>query len=198
LVQHNFDPSAELSESQYSQHASTKGVVFLAANWSRRWSCGEFENAELRSIGFDLLPERYGNDKQPPDFVVNGSADRPGFINFAFLLEPGEYAISYSKVKVAKSISEVGYFTATRSVLLGSDTPQGGTFEVAAGEVVYIGHFGLDCSYPPMMWRYYSENIGSFQKYVDSYKPHYPYLDLSNVQYRLFKTKMFGHDFTLH
>lgn len=197
LVQHDYKTSEALSESQYAQHGSTKGVVLLAANWSRAWNCGGFENAELRSIGFDRWGKSPGKDK-PPDFVVNGSAGRAGFINYAFLLEPGTYAVSHAKVKVAKSISDVGYYTATRSELFKSDTPKGGTFEVAAGQVVYIGHFGLDCTNQPIMWRFYIENMKDFQTYVGSYKPHYPYLDLSNVQYRLFKTKMFGKDFSLH
>ncbi len=179
------------------QHAPKKGVVLLAANWSREWNCGGFENAELRSVGFDLLPKRYADDKRSPDFVVNGSAGRPGFMNYAFLLEPGTYAISYTKVKIARSVSDVGYYTAVRSDLFESGNPKGGTFELSAGEVVYIGHFGLDCTLQPMMWRYYAENKDSFQEFVESYKPHYPFLKLDSVRYRLFKTKEFGHDFSL-
>ena len=47
------------------------------------------------------------------------------------------------------------------------------------------------------MWRFYVENRKDFQEYVDRYRTYYPYLDLNNVQYRLFKTTMFGTDYNL-
>ena len=118
-------------------------------------------------------------------------------MNYAFLLDPGKYGISYVQVKVAKSISDVGYFRATRKELFDSDSPRGGTFEVRAGEVVYIGHFGLDCTGQPILWRFYIENEKDFQEFVDRYRTHYPYVDLNNVKYRLFKTTLFGTDFHL-
>lgn len=197
LVQHDYNSSKRLSEQQYTQNKTTKGVVLLAANWNREWNCGGFENAELRSIGFDRMAGPGGNDKTP-DFVVNGSAGTSGFTNYAFLLDPGSYALTYTKVKVAKSISDVGYFTATRKELFEANTPKGGTFEVEADEVVYLGHFGLDCASQPMMWRFYVETKKDFHAFVKSYQSHYPYLDLTNVQYRLFKTKLFGRDFSLN
>ena len=197
LVKHDFEPTTSLNEIQYAKFASKKGVVLLAADWNRKWNCGGFENTELRSIGFDYLPKRYNDDVHAPDFIVNGSTGSPRFINFAFLLKPGEYAISHIKLKVAKSISDVAYFKAKRSTLFDGDNPKGGTFHVAAGEVVYIGHFALECGQQPLLWRTYLEDGENFQKFVDSYKPHYPYLDLSKVEFRLFKTKMFGYDFEL-
>ena len=62
LVRHDHQSSETLNESQYSQDASSKGVVLLAANWNRSWNCGGFENAELRSIGFDRLAKRPPKD----------------------------------------------------------------------------------------------------------------------------------------
>ncbi len=74
---------------------------------------------------------------------------------------------------------------------------KGGTFAVNAGEVVYIGHFALDCDYGPTLWRFYLEDREGFDSYIDEYKSAYPYLDLENVKYQLFSTKEFGHGFTL-
>ncbi|MCA9471969.1 MAG: hypothetical protein KC594_07895 [Nitrospira sp.] len=197
LVKHDYNSSESIRENQYTRYASTKGVVLLAASWSRVWGCGGFENAELRSIGFDRLVEPQGKDN-PPEFVINGTADISGFINYAFLLDPGTYAISHVNVKVAKSIVNVGYLKASRRELFDSDVPKGGTFEIRPGEVVYIGHFGLDCANQPMLWRFYLEDKKDFEAYVSSYKTHYPYLALDAVQYRLFKTQMFGTDFSLN
>lgn len=141
------------------------------------------------------MPRRYTNNAQPPDFVINGSAGGPDFIVYSSMLEPGTYAISQIKIKVAKSISDVGYLTAERSSLFESNLPVGGTFKVSAGEVVYIGHFGLDCSDRPMLWRYYKEDEESFKEFKDKLETYIPYLNDAN--FRLFKTSRFGHDFSL-
>jgi len=197
LVPHSYNSTPSISSNSYTEVSSTKGVVLLSANWSREWNCGGFENAELRSIGFDILPAKYSNDKQPPDFVVNGSADYPGFINYAFLLEPGTYAISHIQIKVANSVSEIGYLNATRSQLLETGTPRGGTFNVDAKEVVYLGHFHLDCAQGPKLWRYYIDSKPEFNRYIKSSKNQYPFLDTERVEYRLFKTNEFGTSFDL-
>jgi len=202
MIKHEYNSTASINKKEYSEQSSKKGVVLLAVNWNRKWNCGSFENAEIRSIGFDLLPKRYNDDKHTPDFILNGSSfDNRGFINYAFLLEPGKYAISYTDVKVAKSMSDVGHFTAHRSNLFKSGKPKGGTFTINKGEVVYVGHFALDCAGKPMVWRYYTEDKDGFNKYVNKYvnkyKSYYPYINLNNVQFRLFKTNLFGNDFSL-
>ena len=98
--------------------------------------------------------------------------------------------LSGFKIKVAKSVSDVGYFTATRSLLL-KDGPEGaGTFKVAAGETAYIGHFSLDCAVSPILWRYYL--FPDDLKASTTYKKKYPYLDMSSVSYRPLSTKNFG------
>ena len=195
LIKYDFKASPSLNESQYSNSASKQGVILLSVNWERKWSCGGFENAELRSLGFDLMPESYTSDTQAPDLVLNGFGS--GSINYTFLLKPGTYAISYTSVKVAKSVNGVGYLTAHRSTLVEAGAPKGGTFDVKAGEVVYIGYFALDCTNKPMAWRYYIEEKNDFIEYIKGYETHYPSLNLGNVQYRLFKTKEFGHEFSL-
>ncbi len=197
LVKHDYDPSSSITQNSYAENFTTKGVVMLSANWSRAWNCGEFENAELRSIGFDLLPSRYNNDKNPPDFVVNGTAGEPGYTHFAFPLDPGEYAISHIQIKAAKSVTDVGYFNYPRSKLLESDETKGGSFNVIANETVYIGHFYLDCAFEPLLWRYYIETKSEFQRYVNSFKANYPFLNTEDVKFRLFKTTEFGREFEL-
>ena len=146
MVKHKYEPTAAITKAQYTMNSNKMGTVLLAVNWNRYWGCGGFENAELRSIGFDLMPKKYDNNEQAPDFVLNGSAGGPDFIVYSSMLEPGTYAISRVKIKVAQSMSNIGYLTLDRSTLFKSNTPVGGEFNVSAGEVVYIGHFGLDCT----------------------------------------------------
>lgn len=193
LVQHEFSPTPSISEQQYAQEAKAKGLVLVSANWQRVWNCGGYENAELRSIGFDRMPSQYSSDALSPDLVLNGSPGGSGIANFAYLVEPGEYGLSYFQIKVAESVSEVGYRFASRSLLLNNEGSKAGSFHIKAGEAVYIGHFGLDCAQQPIPWRYYLEDAEAFQKYVASFKKHYPYLELGAVQYRLFETREFGH-----
>lgn len=197
LIKHDYVPSRSLNEQQYSAKSTVNGVILLAVNWNRMRNCGKFATAELASLGFDLLPQRYKKDKQRPDLFVNGTPGRPGFMNYAFLVAPGEYGISLAQIKVSKTSTDVGYNTSARSDLFKSGIPKGGSFTVAAGETVYIGHFGLDCNNQPKIWRYYVEDRIGFQKYLEGYHHYYPYLDFRNIQYRLFKTAVFGRDYYL-
>lgn len=73
----------------------------------------------------------------------------------------------------------------------------GGTFDVGAGEAVYLGHFYLDCSQQPILWRYYPEGRDEFNGYLASLKKIYPALDVEKVVFRLFQTKEFGQDYKL-
>jgi hypothetical protein len=119
------------------------------------------------------------------------------FLNYAFILPPGEYALSGVSIKVARSISEVGYLKAKRSDLIKDGKPDGGSFTVAAGEIVFIGNFFLDCQTGPMLWRYYPERQEDFQKQVAEYRAKFPFLEAERFRYRLFKTKYFGTDHEL-
>jgi len=197
MVKHKYNATAAITKPQYTENSNTMGTVLLAVNWNRYWGCGGYENAELRSIGFDHMPNKHTTNEQAPDFILNGSAGGPDFIVYSSMLEPGSYAISRIKIKVAQSMSDVGYLTLERSSLFNSDTPLGGEFNISAGEVVYIGHFGLDCATKPMLWRYHKEDKKAFNEFVEKTKIYIPYLNLSNVQFRLFQTNEFGHDFSL-
>jgi hypothetical protein len=192
LINHDYVATDDVSKETHT--SKTKGIVLVTTSGGRTWGCGSYENAELRSIGFDL--EKSAKEKESiPDLVINSTPD--GHMNYAFALEPGTYGISYISIKVARSMSDVGYINANRSALMEGPLSKGGSFTVIAGETVYIGHFALDCAYGPALWRFYLEDREGFEGYVDEYKAAYPYLDLNDVKYRLFTTQEFGHDFAL-
>jgi hypothetical protein len=162
-------------------------------NWGRKWGCGAYENAQIITFSFDKMPSGPRAKEAAADFVLttpNRLLVDPKFISYAFLLDPGKYALSHTKVKAARSASDVGHFTADRSLLL-KDGESHGRFHVDAGETVYIGSFFLDCYQQPQLWRYYTIKE-EFPGQVDKYKKAYPFLDLNNVIYRLFETDVFG------
>lgn len=183
-----------------AEEIANDGVVVLAVRWDRRWKCGGFENAQLRVFAFDKIPSTKGDDATP-DLVLDDApaiATKPKFDNYAFLVPPGEYGLSRVEIKVAKSISEVGFFKVPRSRLMKDGRSEGGSFNVAPGEIVYIGHFYLDCSTrQPTMWRYYPDGKEAFGEYLISLKGDFPWLDASKAIFRLFDTKSFGNDYKL-
>lgn len=61
-------PLARLDADEYSKVKDKKGVVILAVNWNRRWKCGQYENAQLRSFGFDRMPVTKSTDDAPRIF----------------------------------------------------------------------------------------------------------------------------------
>lgn len=176
------------------------GIVLLDARWSRQWKCGKYENAQLISFSFDRMPLNQRSNDANADLVIGTTsqlAANPKFVSIALLLPPGEYALSNFKIKVASSVSNVGYWVAERSDLQRGGKPYAGSFKVAANEMVYIGNFALDCFQNPSLWRYYSEGQEGFQKQLSDYKEKYPFLDLSSVKYRLFDTSVIGRSYEL-
>ncbi|WP_413664766.1 hypothetical protein ACG1BZ_05680 [Microbulbifer sp. CNSA002] len=195
-----FKASSVLTEDYYHDTKVTNGVVLLDVNWGRWWDCGGYENAQLVSMAFDKLPMSSINNEAEPALVLHSPsrlAVDPVFTNYAYSLEPGEYAISAFSIKAAKSVSNVGFLTAQRDKLYSAGKPVGGTFTVKPGEAVFIGNFYLDCAYGPTLWRYHSDGREAFDDQVKEYASRFPYLDLTNVQFRLFKTKEFGNDYEL-
>jgi len=193
--------SAGVSESGYAQSRNEKGVVLLSVNWQRAWGCASFDNVELLTMGFDRLPLA-GADNAQPEFFLDGPprlTKAPGYFQYAALLSPGKYALTEFDIKAARSASDVGHFAADRALLAPPGKAPLGTFDVRAGEVVYIGHFYVDCAVNghPNLWRYYLKDRKSFADYIAQAKAENPFLDASNVQYRLFKTETFGTDFDL-
>ena len=188
------------SQSAYEAAAGKRGVVLVSANWSRRWKCASFESAQLQSLGFDRVGASKEAPSDKPDLVLEDSSwlpATPGFANLALLVEPGEYLLSSYKLKAAKSISQVGLFSGDRSSLIADARSKAGSFTVAAGEVVYIGHFALDCAQAPMPWRYYPEERQDFEKYLEKLQAAYPGLPIKDATFRLFETTVMGNAFTL-
>ena len=186
--------AVELNADTYANLKSTKGVVVVAVNWGRQWQCGDYENAQLVKLEF-LNSEN--NEalmlKTPSKLLVN-----PEFINYGYVVEPGTYAISAFSVKVAKSTADVGYIKADKNKLVPNGAPKGGTFDIKAGEVAYIGHFFIDCYKEPIPWRYYPEGKEAFNAYVDSIKKQYTFLQDADISFNILNTSIFGNPYELH
>lgn len=172
----------------------------MSANWGREWKCGGFENAQLKSLAFDKAgAPKEGSDEEPDLVLEDGSLLPPSsrFQNYAYIVEPGDYLLSAFSVKAVQSVSKVGYFRAARSDLIQDGQSKAGSFTVSAGEIVYIGHFSLDCTKTPMPWRYYTSDRGDFEKYLSGIKKEFDALDVAKVKFRLFDTTTMGRPFSL-
>jgi hypothetical protein len=190
----------KLDFEEYERQKAAKGVVLLAVNWNRSWGCGGFENAQLRSIGFDRLPLTKTTDEPPPDVLLDDAPlllTKPGFDDYALVVEPGEYAFSTFEIKAARSVNDIGFFRGKRSVLMKGGEALAGSFKVAAGEMIYIGHFALTCSGGPAPWRYYLKDRAGLDEYLAKVKAKFRGLDAEKAQYRLFRTTKMGQDYAL-
>jgi hypothetical protein len=180
----------------YAKELPAAGIVTFSVNWGRKWGCAGAENAQLQRLAFSRLPADPASAvldlKTPSKLFVD---DR--FISYSYVLEPGTYAISAFDVKVAKSKREVGHLLGTSQELMQDGTSKGGTFEVSANEVVYIGHFALDCAEEAIPWRYYVEDRPSFDSLVSEFGQQFPFAASLPVRFRLFSTTMFGEPFSL-
>ena len=194
LVINNTQLFAEnLNADNYSKSKSTKSVVIVAANWGRQWQCGAYENAQLINIEFLNLKNKNTLKLETPSRLNV----KPEFLNYGYIVEPGTYAISAFSVKVAKSSSEVGYFSADKNKLIPNNNPKGGTFTVKAGEVAYIGHYFIDCYKEPIPWRFYPEGKEAFNSYVNTVKSHYEFLEDVNISFNILNTTVFGNPYEL-
>jgi hypothetical protein len=194
------DAAIPFSRSAYEPVARDKGVVLVSATWARRWRCGSFENAQLQVLGFDRVGSQKTGISDKPDIVIEDGSLLPAsqsFANLALLVEPGEYLFSTYKIKAVKSLSQVGYFSGDRTTLISEGKSKAGSFSIGAGEIVYIGHFALDCAQAPMPWRYYPEDRPSFSKYLEVVLKEYPGLPVEQAKFRLFETTVMGIPFRL-
>lgn len=176
-----------------------KGLIVLSVAWGRTWKCAQFENAQLRAFGFDRLPVQTMADGVAPEVLIEGSqlyAERQP-VNYVLAVDPGEYALTDFTIKAASSVADVKIGRVGRSKLFDGEKPVGGTFHVKAGELVYIGHFGLDCYKEPLIWRYYVEGREGFENYKKSIKRQYSFLDVDEMQFQLLRTSVFGRDYEL-
>jgi hypothetical protein len=183
------DPPATLTASSFTP---AKGTVFLFANWGRAWKCGAFENAQLQAIAFAKVP--YSGLKEELLSLEPRSTllANDKWLLYAYVVEPGEYALASFDLKVAKSVKDVRRLKPGASDLFKDNKPIGGTFKVAAGEIVYIGNFWVDCTTPdPIPWRYFSTRE-EFARDVTTFRKAYPFTKDVPILYRLFATELIG------
>jgi hypothetical protein len=179
----------------FEKQGASKGLVLLDIYWGRVWHCGKFENAQLRSLAFERVEAPVVIQPSGGDFTVEtpGLLTAPKhFVQSAYLIDPGEYQLVGFEIGAAKSGADTGSFKATRTDLVTSGRSRAGSFKVSAGEVVYIGNFGVDCYRDPIPWRYYTKTGRDFEEHLRQYKAAFPFIDPSKVAYRLFETTEFG------
>jgi len=192
--------ASEATQKSYAEKGSTKGLVILSVNWGRKWGCGGFQNAALRELSFDRLPTSRQKDDDMGDLILEPPlrlSSRPENVDYVFLVEPGEYALSFCSIKVARSESDVGYLRYGRRQLISDNNARGGSFTVAAGEAVYIGTFFLNDTGQPTLWRYYVEGRDNFRSKMANVRKKYPFLEVDKVKFRLFRTNIFGNPYEL-
>jgi hypothetical protein len=175
----------------------TLGVLIVQFNWGRKWKCGQFENAQLQEIEFTRSPISDASKvllefKTPSKLFVDDK-----IVPQALVIQPGEYVLTAFDVKAARSVSDVIHMRGSRENLVKNERPVGGTFRVGEGEIVYIGHFGLDCGAEPFLWRTYVENRLTFERFVEGFRKTFPFTRSTPVQFRLFTSESFGHPFEL-
>ncbi len=193
----------EVTSDTYRLAKQTHGVVVMAVDWGRRWKfCGS-DNVQLRTFAFDRVPVEKHGDKKAADLVLEAPPSLtagPGAVaHYAVLVVPGEYALSYTELKVAHSVSKVDTYAVGRKMLIVDGNSRAGSFTVGAGELVYVGHFATECvDGEPRIWRYFIVGREGFQEYLaQDVKSKYPFLDTDTIQYRLLKTSSIGSDYEL-
>jgi hypothetical protein len=192
-----FVAAAEPVNLSADTYKADSGVLIIQVNWGRTWKCGQFQNAQLEALTFTKSPidaqEPVSLDLETPSklFVDNK------YLPYAFVVAPGEYILTGFDVKVARSASNVAHIKGSKDILVKDDKPVGGTFTVNPGEIVYVGHFGLDCGAEPFLWRSYIQSREEFEKYIGGFREKFPLVKQVPVQYRLFSTQLFGYPFAL-
>ncbi len=189
-----------LSKSVFHDQGPSKGIVIFAVNWGRYWGCGHYDNAQLQRLAFRRLNSAEdatpGKDWELP--APWSLLTTPGkFESYAYLVDPGEYALSAAKVKVAVSVSDIKVAEVGPSQLIVDGKPVGGSFTVSPGEAVYIGHFGVDCNGEPTLWRFYVNGKKNFEDYVTEFRKRYSFMESVPVVFRLFQTDKLGTPYEL-
>ena len=176
-----FAGEDKLTERNYGKSKNEKAVLLYGVNWGRQWGCAGFNNAQLQNLTFS----RINSNLDREEIVLNNSAklfSENSSESYAIIVNPGEYRLTGYDIKIARSSKEVSHIKGEGE----------GTFEVKAGEIVYIGDFGLDCvGDKPLLWRYYIKTE-DFERYIVQFKKKYRFVGDKPVIYRLFQTNMFG------
>jgi hypothetical protein len=188
-----------LSADSYRELGATQGTVLLQVNWGRYLKCGGYQNAQLQKLAFRRLdPNAAGTPAK--DWILAPKSTlmtQPVFQSYEVLLAPGEYALSGFRFKVASSVSSIKVAEPDASELIVDGKPTVGSFTVAAGEVVYIGHFGVDCTGEPSPWRFYVDGKQAFTAFVNGFHQEFPFVNGVPVVYRLFVTDKMGQPYEL-
>jgi hypothetical protein len=189
----------ELTEDSYADAGSQLGVIIFEINWGRKWNCGPFENAQLQRLTFtnrsdhsNLFDGTELSLETPSKLFVDDE-----YTPMAIMVEPGTYALTGFDVKTARSMSDIGHFLGTEKELLPDGLPRGGTYSIAPGEIIYIGHFGLDCGDDVIPWRYYLTERQGFESFVAGFREVYPFTASTDVEFRLFETEAIGSSYSL-
>jgi len=178
-----------LDEETYNKNV---GVIILQVNWGRTWPCGQFENAQLQALTFSKAPINKQEGISLELVTPSRLFVRNEFLPYAYVVQPGEYILTEFDVKVARSVKNVMHIKGTKENLIKEGKPVGGTFNINAGEVIYIGHFGLDCGAEPFLWRRYIDGRAEFESYIEGFREKYPFMEEVPVEFRLFSTKTLG------
>lgn len=190
------DPALKLTEATFDAHRQDRGVVLLHVNWGREWNCHGHDSAQLQRLTFQRLPAGAGAREITLDIPSKLRA-KDAFQRYALLVPPGEYALSGFRFKVATAVSSFTIYEPDASKLIDNGRPKAGSFRVGAGEIVYVGHFGVDCNGEPSPWRFYIEGEQQFRQYTENFHREFPFTSSVPVTYRLFDTEVFGRKYAL-
>lgn len=184
----------KLTRGNYEEYKNEKAVILYGVNWGRKWGCAGFDNAQLQGLTFSRI-DSASDDIGGENIVLNTPAKlfaKNVSESYAIIVEPGEYALTGFDIKVARSQSDVSHIKAENMDLFENGKLAAGSFKVNAGEIVYIGDFGLDCvGDEPIPWRYYIQKE-DFESHVAGFKEKYKFIGDKQVIYRLFRTNEFG------
>jgi hypothetical protein len=190
---------AKLSEKTFRQAREHQGFIILEVNWGRRWNCGEYENVQLQRLTFSrfedgiVMTDRPSLDlKTPSKLFVKDE-----FTPYALVVEPGTWALTGFDMITAGPGLDVGHIIGNVDNLIVQGEPVGGSFTIAADEIIYLGHFSRDCDQGPIPWRYYLTDREEFVRYVARFREWYPFATGTAVEYRLFVTENLGRQFAL-
>lgn len=182
-----------LSKKNYEESKMEKGVIIYGVNWGAKWGCAGLDNAQLQNLTFSHI-DSISKSIDGEEIVLNTPAkllSKDTSKSVAMIINPGKYALTGFDIKVAQSSRRVAHIKKDVEDLFENGKSASGTFEVNAGEIVYIGDFGLDCTGQPIPWRYYIQKE-DFDRYIAQFKKRYKFLSDKPVIYRLFETNKFG------
>lgn len=188
-----------LSRKSFQELAASRGLVILHVNWGRYWKCGAFENAQLQRLTFRRIAGD-GTGTADADWELSPASvllAKSSFQPYTVYLEPGRYALGGFRFKVTRSAADIQVAEPGPAELIVDGKPVAGSFTVAPGETVYVGHFGVDCDGEPTPWRFYIDGRAAFEEYVAGFRKQFPFMQEVPVTFRLFETSTLGNPYEL-